>query len=395
MNPSRRLIDRIISILVACLDLPENEPPPEALFNSSSEELNYLPAVIFNQGIGPYLHFRYRDKPFYSALRPELQTFLAREYEWNSRRIERMQAELKELLAESGRIGIAVMPLKGSLITSLGTYEPGIRPMADLDLLIRPSDRENFAEILRKRGYQLQNSENNYSKHDRYIRPSERVVSWEGEHPDNPRPIEVHTEIRRRLWGDVGSFDISSWLWSGSENGLVLGEQAWIPKIDSLLLHVALHATENLLIGKGRLIQWLDLAYLAVRAQNIETLPFVDHLLPSLILAKRAIPIRMSAVNLNRLASQVHPRLVTWAYRTPLNSQCGLIYELLPKHHMRLIQHWARWRPDPWRMAVGYGNVSLMKAYRLHFLAIIRSLQRVYRIKATRTLPSGLPIPEG
>jgi hypothetical protein len=286
------------------------------------------------------------------------------------------------------------MPLKGSLLSTQGYIQPGIRPMADLDLLIRPVDKTGFTELLLKRGYQLQESENVYSKHDRFLRAGEKVVSWDGEHPDNPRPVEVHTEIRRRLWGDIGNFDISRWLWSGSMPGLVLGEPAYLPTIENLLLHVALHATENLLVGTGRLLQWLDLACLITRVPNLDILPFRDHLFPSISLAKRVFPNQLAGVNLSNIASMVHPRLVSWVESTPINSRCGLVDNVTAKKRTRLMKRWARWRPDPWRLAVGYGNIPLLKAYQLHILALARSLQRVGRIKLSRTALPVYPLPE-
>ncbi len=46
------------------------------------------------------------------------------------------------------------MPLKGALLTTMaGRVDAGRRPMADLDLLVRPADRAGLGAVLAGLGY--------------------------------------------------------------------------------------------------------------------------------------------------------------------------------------------------------------------------------------------------
>src|SRR5690349_18102423 len=83
----------------------------------------------------------------------------------------------------AARAGIAVAPLKGSLLATGYYAEPGLRPMNDLDLLVRPADEPRMLELLAGLGYrQIARG----WKHVALAHPDGGgpTVSYEGEHPD-------------------------------------------------------------------------------------------------------------------------------------------------------------------------------------------------------------------
>jgi hypothetical protein len=61
--------------------------------------------------------------------------------------------ELRTLLNVAGEAGIDVIPLKGARLAPHGYPTPVLRPLSDLDLLVRPRDVGRMAALLRERGY--------------------------------------------------------------------------------------------------------------------------------------------------------------------------------------------------------------------------------------------------
>jgi len=55
-------------------------------------------------------------------------------------------------MSAGAREGIAAVALKGAALHAIGLYAIGERPMADIDLLVRPADAERTAAVDRIAG---------------------------------------------------------------------------------------------------------------------------------------------------------------------------------------------------------------------------------------------------
>mgnify|MGYP001274443153 CR=1 FL=1 len=75
-------------------------------------------------------------------------------YRYHWCRNQLLLAELKRLLAALRERGVEVMLLKGAALIHRHYRDPGIRPMSDLDILVRPSDMGAVYALLRERGWQ-------------------------------------------------------------------------------------------------------------------------------------------------------------------------------------------------------------------------------------------------
>ncbi|MHB8836225.1 MAG: nucleotidyltransferase domain-containing protein [Candidatus Methylomirabilia bacterium] len=62
-------------------------------------------------------------------------------------------ASLEQIGAACARRGVALIPLKGAALARRLYGNPGLRPMQDLDLLVKPADVEAAAAVLREAGY--------------------------------------------------------------------------------------------------------------------------------------------------------------------------------------------------------------------------------------------------
>lgn len=342
-----------------------------------------LRRVIGAHGLGPYLG----GAPGLASVRASLPledgAWLAQQLSWNRARIGRLHDELAAALAAMARRGVRVVPLKGALLTTRPGPMAGLRPMSDIDLLVRPSDRAAATAALVDLGYRRRPEPHRRATHDVFELPGNGMVrAFDGEHPDNPRRIELHVEVRRHLWAWTDDDDLTGLLWSSARDGLVLGEPAAVPSDGALLAHLAIHATCDLLLRRGRLVQWLDLAALA-GGSRVATggLPHPRLAYPSLRLAARRLPGPMADVDLRTLGGLVPDSLRRWAQDVPLDRACGLQSgRYLPGDAATFGARWDRWAPHRWRLRAAYGDAPVGLAATRHAArlaaTVLRRLER-------------------
>jgi hypothetical protein len=329
---------------------------------------------VFVHGLAPHLaRLAAPTSALGSALPDHAREHLGLEDARNTERIRRMHGELAAILEAAEGRGIPVMPLKGAVLTTMAGEDPWRRPMADLDLLVAPPERGAMFELLADLGYRHAPERAPRPTHDVFTGPDGgRVVTMDGEHPDNPRRVELHTEVRRHLWGWVEDDDLTALLWRDAVEGRVLGRPAMLPSVASLLVHLAIHASSDLLVGRGRLVAWLDLARLAPRTPWPADAPHPRMAWPSLALAARALPTGMVGFDPKALAARVPPRLVRWAASVPLDDRSGLSLGVAPDAPASMGARWQRWRPESWRLAVAYGGAPVPVALARHAARVTR-----------------------
>jgi hypothetical protein len=284
-----------------------------------------------------------------------------------------MHADLAQILTLAAEAGVPVMPLKGALLTTMPNTDPYRRPMADLDLLVRPADRHALDSILERLGYRHEPANNPRPTHDVFVDArGGQIVSTAGEHPDNPRRVEVHLEVMRHLWAWTTDDDLTGALWAGAAPGEVLGCPAMVPRPADFVAHLAIHATSDLLVGRGRLIQWLDLGLIAPRLSPdlLREMPHPRMGYPGLRLAARALPRAMAGLDLSGLEARLPDRLVRWAESVPLDGRSGLQVGSGVERPASFAARWRRWFPQRWRLLVAYGDLPLPVALIRHALRV-------------------------
>jgi hypothetical protein len=262
-----------------------NEPEPHSV-DWSPEIWETFQLASRVHGVAPLLHLKLKAARWLDGA---IKTWLAEQYQFNRQRLARMQAELGEILALFGQNSLPLIPLKGCVLTTLYYEEAGLRPMADLDLLIRAEDLPVAVKLLAQLGYQ---QETVHWKHTEFSQPdNRRVVSTTCEHPDNPRKLEVHLHCRETFGGPT--VELTDLMWGNATPGYLLGEPVLLVKPEALWLHLLVHATYHAWQGKGRLIHLVDLAQLIPHLDD--PLPYLNtvdarFIYPSLALLQKYFP---------------------------------------------------------------------------------------------------------
>jgi len=320
-------------------------------------------------GVAPLMHSRLGDAGWLDGA---TRSWLSTAYELNCDRVERIHAECRDILAACDREGVAVLPLKGLMLSDRYYDDPALRPMADLDLLVRPADLEPTALLLERLGYKRNVATD---KHLDFLKPDNaEVVSFDHEHPDNPRRVEVHTHCGE-VFGRT-PVDLTDHLWADARDDVLDGERATILSADHLWLHLLVHASWQILYGGGRLIQLVDLAVLGPHlVEPLAALERVDSRATflALALARSALPGAIAPQLVEEVVARVSPKLSTWVERD---------LDLLNTSHfnprticraLRLLRY-HRGRPAELRTALGY--LLLPRIREMHI--------NQYRVKPSR-----------
>jgi hypothetical protein len=209
-------------------------------------------AVAVMQGIAPLLArgSRWSD-------RPRWQEFLGEQRRHVAVRQHRIEVLLAEIDAMARSHGVPLVPLKGAALHMLDIYEPGDRPMADIDLFVPLEAKAAAGTALGELGFEV-TFENRRHQLFELRGPERRSVEF-GEHADNPIKIELHTTIREHL--PVEETDITGLIAPLQPQPGLNGYRSPV----YLMMHLLLHTASNMRARALRLIQLHDIARLGSR----------------------------------------------------------------------------------------------------------------------------------
>lgn len=224
--------------------------------NWSDHEWTIARAVAAMHGISPLLSrlLRWQGPSTWAMFLVEQRTHtLARH-----RRIQELLLSIDQKAHERG---VAVTALKGAALHESGVYEAGDRPMADVDLLVRPVDVERTAELLTFLGFR----QSEVSWKERVFTPVDESAAAElGEHTANSLKIELHDRICEKL--PFYLTDVSESIFPRKP---IAGLNSY-PSNASLMLHLLLHAAGSMAFQCLRILQLHDIALLAGRMSDVD-----------------------------------------------------------------------------------------------------------------------------
>ena len=191
------------------------------------------------------------------------QAFVREQRHQTLLRHDRIAAVLQAIDDRATDQRLPVVALKGAALHALGVYAPGERPMADIDLLVRPADAQRAAQMLASLGYAQTWA---VWKHQ-VFEPAQYAATAAlpvGEHEAYPVKVDLHTHIAERM--PLTETAITEWVFPlDPKPGLNP-----YPSSNALLLHLLLHAAGNMCNRALRLMHLHDIARLAAKATPAE-----------------------------------------------------------------------------------------------------------------------------
>jgi len=158
----------------------------------------------------------------------------------------RYEAELSRVVRAFNHAEIPVMLLKGAALNHTVYDRPDLRPMSDLDLLVRPHDAERSLGLLAdhgcRRGFDLLRDD----FFPEYHYEVELFTS-------SPAPVRIDLHARPLRPLRVSQIMPDDGLWRDAEIIQVGDGEASVPRPEFMLIHLAAHAAFH---GCGRLL-WL------------------------------------------------------------------------------------------------------------------------------------------
>lgn len=184
------------------------------------------------------------------------ERFLGEQRDHTFERHLRIAELLEDIGSRAARDGIAMVPLKGAALHEIGIYQPGERPMSDIDLLVQSTDLEATTRLLGAYGYHV-----TYTTWKHLVFESEAATETVGlgENPHHPIKIEVHTGVVERM--PVVDRDISALVFPSSP---AAGLNSY-PSMAALMLHLLTHAAGTMCSRTLRILHLHDIALLARR----------------------------------------------------------------------------------------------------------------------------------
>jgi hypothetical protein len=305
-----------------------------------------------------------------------------------------MRAELLETLAALDERGFRAMPVKGGALLLESVESVLWRAFSDLDVLTPEigGRMQDLDLALAHAGYCLDGVS---WKHRQYTAcaPGPPLVIGDGEHPDNPRDIEVHVAVIEMFRGL--DWDLTPYLLAEPAT-----RDGWpVPSERAMALHLAVHASISALEGTARAINLIDLAravgrvgampvYLTTRDAGLNRQ--ARFVYPAVALAAR----ETGDVGCDELRQMLEPyvpaAMVGWA------GSVSLYHVSWAGRHDRpaFDRHelWARSRAERARMlahtllpspailasdeGAGTGPVAVVKGYGRHYRRLARRLRR-------------------
>jgi hypothetical protein len=190
-----------------------------------------------------------------------------REFIWGQKaqtvdRHARIEALLRLIDRAAAGADFPAVALKGAELHAMGLYEPGERPMGDVDLLVRSTDLERATHLLESLGFQESCSTR---RHRLLIPTGDRPPPGGlGEHADNYLKIELHERVAESL--PLTTVDVTEQLYPTQFHP---GLNRY-PSKAALMSHLLLHAAGSMATRSLRLLQLHDIALLSARMTDAD-----------------------------------------------------------------------------------------------------------------------------
>ncbi len=199
------------------------ETPPETAWDA-------VIRMAAQQGLAAVLYKQVKAAGAKERVPPELWTLLQETYLDNAGRSLRRQHQVARILQMFRDADIPVIALKGAHLGAVVYDDPALRPMQDLDVLVKPEDLSHAEDLLCERGYTLYGDREEYEQeHFHY-------------HYHLPDPAELPVELHWHLLPPEVSSQLNlADLWQRAQPARLAGIESWVLAPEDVLVYLCLH----------------------------------------------------------------------------------------------------------------------------------------------------------
>lgn len=231
-------------LLLYCLNMGTDEIRAAKLEQLSTSDWDGVIQQSVRRGVTPLLYHRFRTTSTSAYIPTRVMQRLREIYLYSVRENMRLYHELSKVLKILQNDGIPVIVLKGAALAELIYQDIALRPMSDVDLLVKGKDWRRIDKVLSQLGYESNVTSLLSKRHVQWI----QHIKYTNRVPR----VEVHPKIYElpnlNPWINASPATIAS------TDTLILG-------LEDFLLHLCLHVDHHLRKGRStKLIWWCDIA---------------------------------------------------------------------------------------------------------------------------------------
>jgi hypothetical protein len=245
---------RARTLILDALHADRTLPGPADTLAMRAEDWDAFSSLARIHRLGPMLHNRLARSDLAAAIPQEVKEQLQASQRKHAMRNLSIYRELVAVTQMLDARNIPSIALKGAFLARFAYPEPGLRPMRDLDLLLRPEQAVQAFGLLKECGYRSLFD----GLPEAYFADRNHLPPLEG-------PGGISIELHHRLIApgplraDAGEFENAMWARSVLET--VGGIQIRFPCPEDMLLHLCMHATLDHRLDLGPLAL-ADVAFL-------------------------------------------------------------------------------------------------------------------------------------
>ena len=221
-------MDYGVSLLLSCIRKDITEAAIRELSGLTDRGWDRLLQASLNHGLTPLLY--HRIKPFFAAcsVPTDVQQHLKEIYFHSAARNMRIYKELADILRCFSDAGIPVILLKGAHLAEIVYGNIALRPMADVDLLVKQADLMRAHVVLNGLGYAAPEKDMGYALGHLppYGKKNSIIL------------VEIHYNIVSAPFSQ--RFPVED-LWARAQPGSLQGVEVLTLCPEDLLLHLCVH----------------------------------------------------------------------------------------------------------------------------------------------------------
>ena len=225
---------------------PKLKTAPRAL------DWQYIQKTAQHLGISPLLHKHLSNPQCRDYVPTQVLESLQAAYKKQALRSLRIQAQIYQLLKKANELEIPIILLKGVCLAGLIYEDIALRPMSDIDILVRENDKKTAKDVLLALGYHQKNIFNS-SLHEEVLTAKSHMAPFLKK---AAVPIEVHTHYLNHALG--GSAEMRN-AWENAVPINLNGCSCYHLSNEDFLINLFEHLAEHLKSSGGPLYWFCDL----------------------------------------------------------------------------------------------------------------------------------------